>query len=247
MRIFPLLIVLLQGLVISIASAGQDQYFQVQVAEPYLELSTGPGRGYPVFHVVDRGELVEVLKRKTDWFKVRTGKGKEGWVRREDMELTLTAAGEKTHFEEPGIGDFSSRRWEAGMLGGDFEGADVISAYVGYAMSANFSGELAVSQVFGDFSDAVIASLNLVAQPFPEWRFSPFFSIGAGVIRTDPNATLVAENDRTEQIGNAGVGFRWYMTRRFIFRGEYRRHTVFQDKDDNLEIDEWKAGFAIFF
>ncbi len=92
MRIFPLLIVLLQGLVISIASAGQDQYFQVQVAEPYLELSTGPGRGYPVFHVVDRGELVEVLKRKTDWFKVRTGKGKEGWVRREDMELTLTAA-----------------------------------------------------------------------------------------------------------------------------------------------------------
>ncbi len=247
MRIFPLLLVLLQSLVTSIACAGEEQYFKVQVAEPYLELSTGPGRGYPVFHVVDRGELVEVLKRKTDWFKVRTDKGKEGWVRREDMELTLTAAGEKTHFEEPDIGDFSSRRWEAGVLGGDFEGADVISVYAGYAMTQNFSGELSYSQVFGDFSDAQIATLNLVAQPFPEWRFSPFFSLGVGVIRTDPNATLVAENDRTEQIGNAGVGFRWYMTRRFIFRGEYRRYTVFQDKDDNLEIDEWKAGLAFFF
>ena len=114
-------------------------------------------------------------------------------------------------------------------------------------MTQNFSGELAVSQVFGDFSDAWIASINLIAQPFPEWRLSPYFSLGAGVIRTDPNVTLVDEDDRTEQIGNAGVGVRWYLTRRFIVRGEYRRHTIFQDKDDNQEIDEWKAGFAFFF
>ena len=132
-------------------------------------------------------------------------------------------------------------------MAGDFEGADVMTVYAGYAMTQNFSGELAVSQVFGDFSDAWIASLNLIAQPFPEWRLSPYFSLGAGVIRTDPNVTLVDEDDRTEQIGNAGVGVRWYLTRRFIFRGEYRRYTIFQDKDDNQEIDEWKAGFAFFF
>lgn len=163
------------------------------------------------------------------------------------MELTVTASGEKTRFEEPGIGDFSSRRWEVGLLAGDFEGADIISAYAGYAMTQNFSAELALSKVIGDFSDAQVASINLLAQPFPGWRLSPYFTIGAGVIRTDPNVTLVAENDRTEQIGNAGLGTRLYMTRRFIFRAEYRRHTVFQDKDDNLEIDEWKAGFAFFF
>ncbi len=29
-------------------------YLQVFVRTPYLELHTGPGRGYPIFNVVDR-------------------------------------------------------------------------------------------------------------------------------------------------------------------------------------------------
>lgn len=29
---------------------------RVQVADPYLELRTGPGRGYPIFHVAAREE-----------------------------------------------------------------------------------------------------------------------------------------------------------------------------------------------
>ena len=33
-------------------AAEQEKLLQVFVSEPYLELSTGPGRGYPVFHVV---------------------------------------------------------------------------------------------------------------------------------------------------------------------------------------------------
>ena len=61
-------------------------------------------------------------------------------------------------------------------------------------MTPNFSAELSVSQVFGDYSDALIASrISLVAQPFPEWRVSPFFSLGTGIIYTDPNVTLVDE------------------------------------------------------
>jgi uncharacterized protein YgiM (DUF1202 family) len=219
----------------------------VKVAEPYIELHTGPGRGYPVFHVADRGELLTVLVRRTDWFKVRTARGKEGWVKREAMELTLTPEGKATRFADAGLGDFSRRRWEAGLLGGDFEGANVISVYAGYAMTPNFSAELSLGQVFGNYSDAIMASASLLAQPFPEWRVSPFFSLGSGIIYTDPNVTLVDENDRTEPIGNVGVGVRCYLTRRFLLRAEYRRYTIFQNKDDNQEIDGWKAGFAFFF
>jgi hypothetical protein len=114
-------------------------------------------------------------------------------------------------------------------------------------MTRNLSAELSVSQVFGNFSDAVIGNVSLLAQPFPEWRISPFFSLGTGVIYTDPNVTLVDEVDRTEQIGSVGVGVRMYLTRRFILRAEYKNHVIFQDKDDNQEINEWKAGFAFFF
>jgi len=225
----------------------EEEYFTVVVAEPYIELRTGPGRGYPVFHVVDRGDEVEVTKRRTDWFKVRTVRGKEGWAKRADMELTLTTAGGATQFAEAGLGDFSRRRWEGGVLAGDFEGGDVISAYVGYAMTQNLSVELAASQVFGGFSDAVTGTVSLVAQPFPEWRLSPFFSLGGGYIYTDPNVTLVDEADRTEEIASVGVGVRWYLTRRFLMRAEYRNYVIFQAKDDNQEINEWKAGFAFFF
>jgi hypothetical protein len=246
MRLKVLAFLLLQCLVTVLAHA-EKQYFEAQVIEPYIELHTGPGRGYPVFHVVDRGERVEVISRKTDWFKVRTQKGKEGWVSRAQMETTRTAAGDKARFAEPGMGDFSNRRWEAGLLGGYFEGADMITVYGAYAMTPNLFAELSASQVFSNNSSAYLGSASLVAQPFPEWRASPFFLVGTGIIHTDQNVTVVNGNDGTDQIGSVGAGIRCYLTRRFILRAEYRNSVIFQDRDDNQEINEWQAGFAFFF
>jgi len=233
--------------IIAIPAGAEEAFFTVQVAEPFIELHTGPGRGYPVFYVVERGEQVSVIKRRTDWFRVRTSRGKEGWVSRAQMAQTLTATGIPTHFAEPGIGDFSERRWEAALLGGRFDGVDIATVYGAYAFTSNLSGELAVSQVFGDYSDSILGTLSLVAQPFPEWRLSPFFSVGTGLIYTDPNVTLVEEDSRTDQVGSVGAGVRWYLTRRFILRAEYRRYTVFQDKDDNQETNAWQAGIGFFF
>ena len=75
------------------AAAAQEKLLQVFVSEPYLELSTGPGRGYPVFHVVEREQSVDVLYRRTDWFKVRDEQGVEGWARARDMRRTKLADG----------------------------------------------------------------------------------------------------------------------------------------------------------
>jgi len=53
------------------ASANADaRARKVLVADPFIELHTGPGRGYPIFHVVERGREVEIIKRRTDWFRV---------------------------------------------------------------------------------------------------------------------------------------------------------------------------------
>ena len=78
---------------------------QVFVSEPYLELSTGPGRGYPVFHVVEREESVDVLFRRTDWFKVRDEQGVEGWARARDMRRTKLADGSPFVFN---LGDMAT-------------------------------------------------------------------------------------------------------------------------------------------
>jgi len=60
---------LLSGLVPALAHAAAAKPV-VTVADPYLEMHTGPGVGYPVFHVVERGETVTIVKRRTDQLQV---------------------------------------------------------------------------------------------------------------------------------------------------------------------------------
>ena len=224
-----------------------DEYRSVTVAEPYVEMRTGPGKGYPVFHVVDRGESVDIIKQRTDWFLVRSDKGKEGWVVRAQMELTLQADGRAVSFKEAGIEDFTNAKWETGLLAGDFGGANIISLYGGYSLNPNVSVELWASQILGNFSNAWMASVNVVHEAFPEWRVSPFFTLGAGAIHTMPKSTIVQGEDRTDQIGHVGAGFRIYATRRFLLRAEYKSYVVFTSRDENEEVEEWKVGFAFFF
>ena len=53
----------LQGLLLfvagfAVANAAEDKPLVVELVDPYIEMHSGPGRGYPIFHVVDRGESV---------------------------------------------------------------------------------------------------------------------------------------------------------------------------------------------
>jgi Bacterial SH3 domain/Outer membrane protein beta-barrel domain len=228
-----------------VACAGAG--YAVEIADPYLELHTGPGRGYPVFYVVDRGEEVVIEKRRTDWFKVRTDRGRTGWVHREQLLATLDPDGTPFELDEPTRENFASRRWEGGVMAGDFGGASVIALDAGYALNENFTVEAGVAHAIGDFSNSVFATLSLVHVFDPAWRISPYVSIGTGVIRTQPKSTLVATEDRTDQLAQVGIGVRAYLTRRFMVRTEYKSYVVFTSRDDNEEVDEWKAGFAFFF
>jgi len=241
---------LLLLLVQSQLAIGEERPEEVQVADPYLELHTGAGSGYPVFYVVDRGEWIAVLKRRTDWFLVRTQRGKEGWVVREQLARTLTPSGNSPKIKSAKLEDFSSRSWELGMGGGRFEGAPTISIYGGYAFSENLSAELTLSKVLGNFSASDVIKASLVAQPFPEWRYSPFFSVGSGYIKTKARTSLIQPLDRSNQFATIGVGVRTYITRRIVFRLEYNDYVIFSannNKDENEDIGEWKAGFTLFF
>ena len=121
-----------------IAQAAED-YRSVSVADPYLEMHTGPGKGYPVFHVVDRGEEIDILMRRTDWFQVRTPDGTEGWVDRAQMERTLVPTGSPIEFAEADQEDFTYARWELGGMAGDFGGANVVSLYGAYSVHPHVS------------------------------------------------------------------------------------------------------------
>lgn len=240
-----LLALLLQGVPAIAWPAARN--FTVEVIDPYLEMHTGPGRGYPRFHVVDRGETVEILKRRTDWFLVRDAGGDEGWVARGQLELTLKPDGSAVDFPDADQSEFSESRWEAGVLAGDFGGANIVSLYGAYSLNPNVAVEVWGSQILGNFSNGWTASVNVVHETWPEWRISPYFTLGSGVIHTSPKSTIVQGDDRTDQVAHVGAGLRAYVTRRFLLRAEYKSYVAFTSRDDNEEVEEWKAGFAFFF
>jgi hypothetical protein len=228
-------------------AAEKDKLLQVFVSEPYLELATGPGRGYPVFHVVEREQSVDVLYRRTDWFKVRDEQGTEGWARARDMRRTKLADGSPFVFNLGDREGFTSHDWELGIGGGDYGGADLISAFGAFSLTDNMKMELTLSQFLGNASNGYTAQLGLNHVLFPEWRLSPFVELGTGIVIVEPRATLVLPRDRVDQTAYAGVGARFYLTRRFFVRADYRWHTIFTSRDDNQELEEWKVQIACFF
>jgi hypothetical protein len=247
MRWVLLVLSLVQFAIAAQAAGAERQPREVTIADPYIELHTGPGRGYPIFFVAERGEQIALLMRRTEWFKVQVARGQEGWVHFEQLTTTLDLDGVPFDLPALGLDDYTARRWEVGVLYGDFGGANVIAAYGSRSFTPNLSGELWIAQALGRFSDSTMATVNIVHLMYPDWRASPYFTLGAGVINTDPKATLVATTDRTDSLATVGAGVRMYLTRRFVFRAEYKAHVVFTSRNDNEEVREWKAGLSFFF
>ncbi|MFT3929967.1 MAG: outer membrane beta-barrel protein [Spongiibacteraceae bacterium] len=234
----------------SLAHADED-YLSVEVADPYIELHTGAGRGYPIFYIAERGEHVDVLKQRTDWIKVRVRTGtlreKEGWVSIDQMSRTLTADGEHLNVAYPDFEAYKKRRWEMGLMYGTFAKTNSVSAYGGFHLTQNISAEIEASQYFGNFSNGKIATVNAVLQPFPEWRLSPFVTLGYGRVWVEPKSTLVQTTDRDHDVVDAGVGVRYYFTRRFFLRAQYKNYEVLTNSTTNQNAEEWKIGFSVFF
>jgi Bacterial SH3 domain len=241
------LLALCAGSPVARAADGDEELAQLFISEPYLELHEGPGRGYAVTQVVARGDSVDVLYRRTEWFRVRTERGVEGWAHQRDLSKSHWADGTAFTVELGNRAGFTSHRWELGVQAGDFGGATLISTYLSRALNEQLAIEFTASQYLGNASNGYFLDLGLAHVFRPEWRVSPFFTIGTGVIRIQPKGTLVQPYDRTNQTAYVGAGLRYYWTRRFFVRGEYRSHMVFTDRNENEEIDEWKLGLAFFF
>lgn len=233
--------------VLAPAVSAAREYLQLFVAEPYLELHTGPGRGYPVFHAVPRDESVDVLFRRTDWFKVRTERGVEGWASQADMLKTVLADGSPFKFELGDQAGFSSHRYELGVFAGEYGGANLISAYWSVSLNPQMAVEAAAGQFLGRFSNGETGDLGFAHVISADTRWSPFLTLGVGIVHIEPKGTLVTPENRTEQTAYVGGGIRYYLTRRFFMRAEYKAHYIFTKRNQNEEADEWKLGFAFFF
>jgi len=227
---------------------------QVQIVDPFLDLHTGPGRGYPIFYIAERGENMTILKRQTDWFKVRTEKGKTGWASREQMERTLTEAGITKSFRDVLYEDYLRRKFEGGFSAGRVTGERIsdqdiiLSGNLGYRFNENQALGLHFSQISDKFFSGRFIYLSLTSEPFPSWYISPTLSLGFGKAEIEPKATLISTPAIDTEMANAGIGAKMYFERRFFLRFDYKIHRLFVDQSDRSdEYKELSLGIGFFF
>ena len=246
MRRFTLLILFLLNTLFT--TAYSDDIAQlVKVADPFLEMHTGPSAGYPIFHVIKRDENITIIKRRTSWYQIKNAREKVGWVHSSQLAKTLTLDGDNIKIKDITRDDYLEHDWEMSMIGGEFGGLSMMTLAASYSSTKNFSSELSLSQILGNFSSRTFLNINLIQQPFPDWKISPYFSIGTGFIDTKIKSTLSQVKDRTDLAANVSFGIKMYLTRRFILRTDVKKYIIFQSRNKNEEVTSWQAGFAFFF
>ncbi len=231
----------------AVAARSASSNERLQITDPYIELRTGPGRGYPVFFVAARDAWIEIELRHTDWFKVRTDDGKVGWVTRRQLETTLTAAGGQKSFRDVLLDDYLSRKVQLGAAWGHFKSEPMLKVWTSYRLSETLSLEGTLGQVQGVFSGTDFWHIDLIAEPWSDRRFSPFFGIGVGKFKNFPNLSLIGATTTDAKLANASIGVRYYLTERFVVRADYTLYTAFVSDQRTTEYRAFTAGLSFFF
>lgn len=229
------------------APAANDGVERLLVADPYLEMHTGPGRGYPVFFVAERDAWIQIELRHTDWYKVSTAGGKTGWVHRSQLKRTLTAAGGQKSFRDTLVDDYLLRRVELGAAWGQFKREPMLKVWTSYRLSDTLSLEGTLGQVQGLFSGTDYWHLNLHVEPWSNQRFSPYASVGFGNFRNIPNSSLVGASTTNAKLANGVIGARFYLSQRVMVRADYSILTAFVADTRSSEYRAATIGLSFFF
>lgn len=228
----------------------------MEIQKTYIDVHTGPAKGYPVFHTLERDEQIRVLKSRTDWYKIQTldrYAPVEGWVHRDDLNHSLFLDGSIADLSFDDYEDIVQNRWIWSGASGDMAGAQSLEMSLGYRLTNYLSVEATYGQATGDFSDidyaylkakSAFKSLSIISERL---RVTPYFSIGAGTLTTNPNTKLVQSEQRNDTSMLAGFGVRTYLTRSFFMRLEYNQHLVLTNRDTNEDIDQWLFGLSVAF
>lgn len=235
-------------------SAADDvapNFLRLEVIDPYVDVHSGPGRGYPVFYVIEQGEVVDILSRRPGWYEVRTANGRVGWSNAAQISRTLQPTGEPADLPSVGYGDYLQSRWRVGFNAGQFASgelteSDAFSLVAGYRPLSWLSIETEAGKIFGSDVKGEFYNFNLLVEPFSHWKVSPLLLVGRGVMSIDSQPKLVPLEIGDETFNNYGVGLNYYIGRNFVFRGEYRTFSVSTDNSTE-SLEAWKIGFSTFF
>jgi hypothetical protein len=241
-----LLLLLLAGCLLG-ARAAEESVPTLALSEPFVDLHTGPGRGYPVFHVSARGEVVQLLLAHTGWVKLRTAAGIEGWTPRAALQGTLQAAG-----VAPGL----FARWrdthlrdklEFGAAWGRFQRQPMLKLGARLRLSEAIAVQAAAGQVQGLYSGTDFWQVDAVLEPMSDLPLSPVFAVGVGRFRNIPNASLVEQGTTNANLAHAGLGLRWRFGARYVLHADWSHFVALLSEQRSREYRAVTVGLSFHF
>ncbi len=241
-------VVLVLCLQLANPAVADDGYFQAVIADPYIELHTGPGRGYPIFHTIEQGASVDVSRRRANWYFVRDHRGREGWVERASLGRTLAKTGIPAALPDTRHGDFLKSQMRVGFTLGQQEQAETTSINWGYRLTSWLGAELEAGQIFGESIEGHGYGASAMIEPISRWKVAPFISYGMGKQRWEKKDK---QQVGRQQIHNndyqfTGLGLNYYIGFNFLIRLEGRSMKVI-GKNDTVSNTAWRIGFNSFF
>ena len=210
-------------------------------------MHTGPGRGYPVFNVVEQGNTVEILKRKTYWYKIKSADGKTGWTNAAQLAHTLKPTGVPVNLPEVSRGDYLKSHWRIGFTGGSLEGASTFSVTAGYR-PFNWGPELELEggKIFDESVTSDYYGINLLLEPMTYWLVTPYVSLGGGVMSLNDRQKVVVDDAGSPSYVSFGAGAGYYVVSNLVVRGGYRSYSI-SSNGDRVWLNAWTIGLGLFF
>jgi uncharacterized protein YraI len=229
------------------AGAGEATSARAVVVEAFLEIHTGPAVEYPVFYIAEKGETVVLIKRRTDWYKIRLSNGTEGWVHRSDIEKTLLSVGYKKgimdRFYDRFLASSLELGWAVGTLGGDA----AIRIRLAYHFSPAIGFETNAEFTSGGGENTSLYNGGLLLTVWDGRFGSVYATMGAGAVHVVPDSLIIGAKNQTFPEAHAGIGVRvpFYKTLAALF--DFRNYTYFSDTVTTREFQEYTVGLSYGF
>jgi SH3-like domain-containing protein len=220
---------------------------QLALSEAFVELHTGPGRGYPVVHVAARGEVVQLLLAHTAWIKLRTASGREGWVRRDALQGTLQAAGIAPTGWQRWVDTNLRENLSFGAAWGRFQSQPMLQLSTRLRLSEAIHVEATAGQVQGLYSGTDFWRIDALVEPLGNQAWSPRLAVGVGRFRNVPNASLVEQGTTNANLAHAGIGIRWRFGGRYEVQADYGLYTALLSDQRSREYRALTLGLSFHF
>lgn len=225
-----------------------DEAVKLIVIDTYLEMHSGPGRGYPITHTMEQDEPIHVIRRRGNWYQVANRHGKEGWIQQEKLARTIAPSGLPAALPDTQHGDYLAQQGRIGFTLGQQGGAETATLVAGFRLLSFVGAEVELGQMFGSRIDGYSYGANLLFEPIKSWSFTPFISTGFGKQSWKQKEKLNVgnSNEFNSAYTFVGGGINYYIGYNFVVRGEYRQVSLSGD-NDSLRNSAWRIGFSSFF